>query len=138
MGFGLHNDISLRGLQSFSCLYIKATTTTFFTLISICAMYCFACSYVKQGTKFTLILFLSAEYNYHVFTRLMSEPQKLELLEAMSKCGLNYLSKAVKVALIHCLLNLHGSKKREKVRPLLNPSELDLFFAFYILFNHEA
>lgn len=56
----------------------------------------------------------------------MSEPQKLELLVTVSKCGLNYLSKAFSVALIHYLPDCESSKK-DKVRPLLNPGELDLF-----------
>lgn len=45
MGFGKYNDILLRGLQPLAA-YVE-TATTFFTSIPVCAIYYFACSYVK-------------------------------------------------------------------------------------------
>lgn len=94
MGFELYNDIALRGLQFLAAYVQKATAAIFFASVSVHTIYNFTCSFVKLKPKFTLILTLSAEYNYHVFTALMSESQKLELLEALSKYGLSYLSKA--------------------------------------------
>lgn len=79
-----------------------------------------------------MILTLSAWYNYHVFTGLMSELQKLELLKALSKCGLNYL-RLFGMALIYCLTDLDGSKERDKVRLLPNLGELDLLHLIFCL-----
>lgn len=94
----------------------------------MCTTYNFTCLYIKLNPKFTLVLTLSAEYSWHADTVLMPDPQKLELLEALFKCGLNYLSKVLGWPWFIASLTLMVPGKEAKVVLLHSPGELVFFF----------
>lgn len=59
---------------------------------------------------------------------------EIRILKAFSKCGLNDLSEAFGVALIHCLTDISDSKEGDQVKVLPNPGDTDVSPTLHLIF----
>lgn len=59
---------------------------------------------------------------------------EIRILKVLYKCGLNDLSKAFGVALIHCLTDINDSKAGDQVKVLPNPGETNVSPTLHLIF----